>query len=304
MKTLPFVLSLLACLPLSAAAPDDATLLDWVKQRSKLERVTPTPFDMEIRTATFCQAPQPVAQGPHEGANAHVFVNEAAVLPVFDPLGKFPEGSLLLKEKLGRKDGATQLFTGMLKREKGYFPEAGDWEFFAVDAAAAKVVERGKLQRCATCHEDYAKGDYITRAYIQPAQLSGGRVVLHAKFAQVQGSKLHYEPQPEKNTLGYWTEVGDKASWHFQLARPGTYEVHVWQGCGKDSGGSEVEIACGGDSVRFTVEDTGHFQNFKERNIGKLTFNKAGPLELEVRPIAKPGLAVMDLRQIVLVPVP
>ncbi|OYV06415.1 MAG: hypothetical protein CFE26_06385, partial [Verrucomicrobiales bacterium VVV1] len=53
----------------------------------------------------------------------------------------------------------------------------------------------------------------------------------------------------------------------------------------------------------FTVEDTGHFQNFKERGIGRVTFKETGPQTLEVRPRSKPGGAVMDLRQVILVPV-
>ncbi|RYD63289.1 MAG: hypothetical protein EOP83_12575 [Verrucomicrobiaceae bacterium] len=88
------------------------------------------------------------------------------------------------------------------------------------------------------------------------------------------------------------------------MTRPGRYEVHVWQGCGKDSGGSEVEISVGDQRARFTVEDTGHFQNFKERTVGTLNFEKAGPQKLVVRALSKPGVAVMDLRQVILVPLP
>ena len=110
------------------------------------------------------------------------------------------------------------------------------------------------------------------------------------------------EPKKEKNTLGFWVNPADWASWHFQVAKPGTYAIHIWQGCGKGSGGSEVEIKCAGQSTKFTVEDTGHFQNFKEREVGKITFGKAGPQSLEVRALKKPGAAVMDLRQVILMP--
>ncbi|HEY1121666.1 MAG TPA: hypothetical protein VGE67_08705, partial [Haloferula sp.] len=122
--------------------------------------------------------------------------------------------------------------------------------------------------------------------------------------AQVQGKKLQYEPKEEKNTLGFWVDAADSASWSFGVSRPGRYEIHVWQGCGKDSGGSEVEISVGDQRNRFTVEDTGHFQNFKERTVGTVSFEKAGPQKLEVRALSKPGVAVMDLRQVVLVPLP
>jgi hypothetical protein len=191
----------------------------------------------------------------------------------------------------------------MLKREQGYFPETGDWEFFTVDAAADKIAERGKLANCAACHQDYADKDYVTKVYAAPVQLTGGRIVLHSSKAQTQGEKLQYEPKQEKNTLGYWVNPADWASWHFKVAQPGTYAIHIWQGCGAGSGGSEVEITCAGQSAKFTVEDTGGFQNFKEREVGKMTFDKAGPQALEVHALKKPGVAVMDLRQVILVPV-
>ena len=311
------VLGVLACLILPlGAVPTDEELLAFVKNRSTaLERVTPQPVEMPKPVVERCSIDAVLKNGstlnnintqfnPHASAKSHVFANDSAVLPIFDPWGKFPEGSLIVKEKLGSDDGKTQLFTGMWKREKGYFPECGDWEFFTVDAAAAKIVERGKLAQCASCHEDFTQGDFVSKMYAKPAQLSGGRIVLHASKAQAHGKKLQYEPKEEKNTLGFWVEPGDYASWNYEETRPGRYEVHVWQGCGKDSGGSEVEISAGDQRARFTVEDTGHFQNFKERTVGTLSFEKAGPQKLEVRALSKPGVAVMDLRQVVLVPLP
>jgi hypothetical protein len=285
-----------------AAVPTDEELIAFIKKRSAMERVTPNPVDMPAKVATLCRSASQ-DKNPHIKAKFHVFANEPAAQPLFDPWGKFPEGSLIVKEKWGSEDGETQLFTGMWKREKGYFPECGDWEFFTVDAAATKITERGKLTNCATCHEDFTRGDYVSKDYVKPAQLSGGRIVLHASTAQVHGKKLQYEPQQNKNTLGYWVEPSDHASWSFELTRPGRFEIHVWQGCGKGSGGSEVEVSAGDQRARFTVEDTGHFQSFKERQVGTLNFEKAGPQKLEVRALSKPGAAVMDLRQVVLVPV-
>ncbi len=299
--------SCLLALPIAsfAAAPTDAELLKLVKDRAALERVTPKPVEMAPAVSTRCSIDALLIRktGDHSGAASLVFANEAAVLPLFDPWGKFPEGSLLVKEKLGKQDHKTELFTGMWKREAGFFPEANDWEFFTVDGAASKIVERGKLPRCASCHEEFKKGDQVSKEYILPAQLTGGRIVLHSSQAKVTGEKLRYESEEKKNTLGYWTNQGDWASWAFEVSRPGTYDIHVWQGCGKDSGGSEVAVTTADQTATFTVEDTGHFQNFKERLIGRVTFKAAGPQTLEVRPRSKKGAAVMDLRQVILRPV-
>lgn len=310
MKTLlPLASIATSLLTIAHAAPPDEELLKLVKNRAQLERVTQTPKDMEKRAMTTCAIDGRIANGksssatsPHQNATIHVFTNEVATLPIFDPWGKFPEGSLILKEKFSKPEGKTQLFTGMWKREKGYFPETGDWEFFTVDAEARKIVERGKLESCAKCHQEYDKGDFVTKLYAAPTQLTSGRVVLHSSKAETHGEKLHYEELEKKNTLGFWVNPKDWAEWKFAIDKPGTFEIHVWQGCGKGSGGSEVELICAGQTSKFTVEDTGHFQNFKERVVGTVKFDKAGPQTFEVRAISKPGAAVMDLRQVILVP--
>ncbi len=137
-----------------------------------------------------------------------------------------------------------------------------------------------------------------------------GGVLLHSRDAASRGVKVQYEPRPEKNTLGFWVNVNDQASWTFTITRPGAFDVEILQGCGKGSGGAEVAMILlettgfGKDqTLTFTVQDTGHFQNFIPRNIGKLTIEKPGEYTLLVKPLKKPGVAVMDLRQVTLTPV-
>ena len=87
------------------------------------------------------------------------------------------------------------------------------------------------------------------------------------------GVQLRFEPLPHKNTLGFWTNKDDIASFHFTVEKPGTFTVEVLQGCGKGSGGAEVELLFGEPGgvatvVTFTVKDTGGFQNFEAREVG------------------------------------
>jgi hypothetical protein len=86
------------------------------------------------------------------------------------------------------------------------------------------------------------------------------------------------------------------------VTKPGTFTVDVWLGCGKGQGGSEVAVEAGGKRLAWTVQDTGHFQNFVPVRIGELTLEAAGPATLAVRPVRKRAGAVMDVRQIRLVP--
>lgn len=132
-----------------------------------------------------------------------------------------------------------------------------------------------------------------------------GDIRLHAKDARVHGEKLRYEPQPNKNVLGYWTRQDDWAEWEFDVPKPGRYEVEIQQGCGAGSGGAEVAVevrgAGGAETLTFTVQDTGHFQQQILRVIGAVNL-AAGRHTLAVKPRTKPGIAVMDLRRIVLRP--
>src|SRR6266404_4909243 len=67
-----------------------------------------------------------------------------------------------------------------------------------------------------------------------------GGFLLHARDAATHGSMLRYEPQTNKNCLGYWMKVEDWAEWSFHVEKAGGFAVELWQGCGKGQGGSEV----------------------------------------------------------------
>ncbi|MBM3848000.1 MAG: DUF4976 domain-containing protein, partial [Verrucomicrobia bacterium] len=140
-----------------------------------------------------------------------------------------------------------------------------------------------------------ARNTNYVRVAIQPS--GPGLIRLPAQDAQVFGEKLQYEPPAHKHTLGYWVNPADWAEWDAQATEPGDYMVEVLQGCGKGSGDSEVEIKAAGQSLRFKVQDTGHFQNFIRREIGvvRLTTER---FRVEVRALSKPGVAVMDLREL------
>ena len=110
---------------------------------------------------------------------------------------------------------------------------------------------------------------------------------------------MRYEELPQKDTLGYWVNVEDTASWTFQAPLAGKYRVTVLQGCGKGNGGSTVAVEAGAGRCEFTVEETGHFQRFVPREIGQVEL-AAGDNTLTIRPLKKAKSAVMDLRRVIL----
>jgi hypothetical protein len=91
-------------------------------------------------------------------------------------------------------------------------------------------------------------------------------------------------------------------SWDFLITKPGTFSVQLTQACGKGSGGSEVAFSLREQTIIDVVPDTGSFTNWTNRVIGTFLVRTAGVHTITVKPMKKPGLAVMDLRAITLMP--
>lgn len=129
-----------------------------------------------------------------------------------------------------------------------------------------------------------------------------GVITLRARDGIVHGANLRYEPQPHKNTVGYWSNEQDWAEWHFAVKQPGAYELEILQGCGKGHGGSKVIIETADQKTGFEVQETGHFQNFVWRKLGTVKLAEGADTGLTVRCQQKISGAVMDIRAIRLAP--
>ena len=129
-----------------------------------------------------------------------------------------------------------------------------------------------------------------------------GSLQLLAKDATTWSENMRYEPKPEKNCLGFWTEKEDFAEWEFTVDKAGKYQVTVHQGCGA-GGGSEVAVLFGEQELKFTVQDTGGFQKWTPVNVGELEIKQPGTYRLAVKPQTKNGGAIMDVQKVILAPV-
>lgn len=135
-------------------------------------------------------------------------------------------------------------------------------------------------------------GSTVTRA------TKAGLIFLPAKLATTAGDNLRYEPQPHKNTVGYWSNAKATAEWKLSTSQKGSYEIDILQGCGTGHGGSTVEMQIGNESRSFVVEETGHFQNFVWRTVGTVELPVDETVTLKLAPKSKPGGAVMDVRAV------
>jgi hypothetical protein len=138
-------------------------------------KVNSAPQLMPERVATDCRmwlSPKGVVvdgeSNPHRDKYFTVYVNatgQQAMLNRKNP--KFPEGSVIVKEKLPAQDSTRpELLTVMIKQKKGFNPASGDWEYMVVDGTGTKVEGRGNMQNCQACHIATQKNDYIFRTYL------------------------------------------------------------------------------------------------------------------------------------------
>lgn len=154
------------------AASNQVKEIEGYKNWAKVNSV---PQLMPERVAADCylwQSPGGVIvngeSNPHRDKYFTVYVNEVgrrAMLNQKKP--KFPEGSVIVKEKLPAKDSRTpELLTVMIKQKQGFNPASGDWEYMVVDGTGTKLQGRGDLQNCHACHLANQKTDYIFRTYL------------------------------------------------------------------------------------------------------------------------------------------
>ena len=155
------------------AAKTEASLEGLIGGYKQWTRVNPEPEFVPDRLAIQCAAVVPnqlemEKANPHKDKFITVYVNRFGTKAMMnDKKPVFPQGSVIVKEKLTNKDSASpELLTVMIKREPGFNPENGDWEYMAVDGAGKQVLSRGKLEKCQACHTIANYTDFVYRSYL------------------------------------------------------------------------------------------------------------------------------------------
>ena len=150
---------------------------ELIKGYRQWTRVNPVPADLPSMLALLCFTPtakqiEMDAGDPHKDKFITVYVNELgrnAMMHERTP--RYPKGSVIVKEKLPSIDSTSpELLTVMIKREPGYNPGNGDWEYMALDGDGKEVRAHGRLEKCQACHQTAHSGDYVYRNYL-PAEV-------------------------------------------------------------------------------------------------------------------------------------
>jgi hypothetical protein len=182
-QILPILLLVVQCactsMPVDAMRRDTSASanneIELIRDYRRWIRVNPVPAVFHANIAAACA---PVTStmddgSPHRDKFITVYVNllgRQAMMTEKNP--HFPQGSIILKEKLPSKDSTSpELLTVMIKREAGFNPENGDWEYMALDGAGKQVQARGRLENCQSCHTLVKTTDFVYRNYL-PREIS------------------------------------------------------------------------------------------------------------------------------------
>jgi len=143
-----------------------------LKDKTLWTQVNETPYYLGSYADSLCRMAQREdfdavrKRNPHSSSYITVYVNEigrAAMFSTGPP--RFPEGSVIVKEKIEKpldargfntipveekrsKDLTPSLYTLMIKREPGYNPAAGDWEFAVASGKDGRIDASGRLENC------------------------------------------------------------------------------------------------------------------------------------------------------------
>jgi hypothetical protein len=169
------VLGALAGWPVRSATQDEFRFdAAQLKDKALWTQVNKEPYHISTSLDLLCARPTALdyaaerKTNPHAAAYITVYVNNVGREAMFlKELKQFPEGSVIVKEKIGylEKGPTPLLYTLMTKRRPGYNSAVGDWEFSVVAGNGTEVEASGKLENCQGCHLKKKDSDFIFRPY-------------------------------------------------------------------------------------------------------------------------------------------
>ena len=144
--------------------------------------MTKTPYPVPPAFYAMCAAPTPErvkahedsekkALGPHGDASIVIRVNPPGA-KAFQAEKPVPVGTIIVKEKrpFFSEETPPAAIGVMIKREAGYDPTNGDWEYVYQQNQPEKSLIRGKLDSCIACHKQMQNQGYLFRTYLNAAK--------------------------------------------------------------------------------------------------------------------------------------
>jgi hypothetical protein len=145
--------------------------------------LTPEPRSVSFVLWGLCRSIMPpetaFQESEHGSRYLRIYVNEVGAAPLaLEGERHFPEGSIIVKEKLIAPDDAAPAAVGiMIKRENGFDPEGGDWEYAYWEKDGGLSRDQEQLATCQACHT----GEGISSELQQDYAVSGLLVSTQAR---------------------------------------------------------------------------------------------------------------------------
>jgi putative heme-binding domain-containing protein len=109
--------------------------------------------------------------------------------------------------------------------------------------------------------------------------------------------------EKEHENLGYWSSPDDHVVWTVAVPRAGAYQVWLQWACAANSAGNHYQIAAAGERIQGKVEGTSSWDNYRRARVGQVRL-EAGQVEVRMEALGPIRGALMDLKEIQLVPAP
>ena len=128
---------------------------------------------------------------------------------------------------------------------------------------------------------------------------SNGRLQLKANVAEIYGDSLVLEEKYEN--LGFWMSPNDRAVWSLQIPGNGDFDLWADFALPQEGDGNRCQIEINGQRLAAAFQTTGSWDTYGQIKLGTLHL-AAGPARLAIRAITPTHGALVDLKELRLMP--
>ena len=303
-------------LRVSASSSRDAVLTEWRGQVAELTGHSDTGRLVFEKRCSTCHRLQDI--GRDVGADLAALRDrstESLLTAILDPNraveAKFMSYTVVTKDGLQ--------FTGMLKSETGASltltgPDGKEQTVPRTDVEELLSSTRSLMPE--GLEKDLTPQDLVdVIAFVQSTgtawkQFPGNRpqlvqpnadgsITLPASAAEIHGPTLVFETK--YGNLGYWSTTEDHARWTLEVPRGGDWIVELDFACDDSAAGGLIRFSTGTRLLTARVPGTGTWDNYQTWRAGTIDLHR-GKVQLTVTTPDKPGMALIDLRAIRLIP--
>ncbi|HAA60835.1 MAG TPA: dehydrogenase [Planctomycetaceae bacterium] len=127
-----------------------------------------------------------------------------------------------------------------------------------------------------------------------------GALRLAATGCEIYGKSLVFEAR-YKN-LGYWMSADDRAIWTVDMPRAGQYDVRLVYACDNGTAGNSFQLKCDKAMLTGNIVGTGTWDNYRTTTLGRVRL-PSGRVRVLIEPVGDPNNCLMDLQELMLIPV-